>query len=418
MKKIVLLALITLLVVSFLPAQQTGRLTVWSFTDELDNMINNYFRPSRPQVQVTYSMIPTEQFASRLDAVLLSGRGAPDVFALESSFVRRYVESGLLLDLTDIYEANRAKLMSYPVEIGTHNGRVYALSWHACPGAMFYRRSLARRYLGTDDPAAVQAFFTDMTKFLETARLLKARSNGACVVVSSLGDLFQPFLSTRTQPWVVNGRLVIDPAVEQYMDIAKTLRDNQLEGRVGQWSEGWFAGMNNNLRDSNGRQLEVFAYFLPTWGLHYVLKPNAFETAGDWAMIQGPVAYRWGGTWLAAARNTPNAAAARDMIRYLITDDNFLESYAIASGVLVSNTNVVNRIRNNYREPFLGGQNHYAAFADMAANVNVRLVQGTDDHIQALFQMLVLDAYVLGEKTKQQALADFRSWVAEELNIR
>ena len=416
MKKIVLLALITLLVVSFLPAQ-TGRLTVWSFTDELENMVNNYFRTRFPGIQVTYSMSPTEQFPARLDGVLLSGRGAPDVFALESAFVRRYVESGLLLDLTDIYEANRAKLLAYPVEIGTHNGRVYALSWQACPGAMFYRRSLARRYLGTDDPAAVQAFFSDMTKFLETARLLRTRSNGSCVVVSSLGDLYQPFYSARSQPWVVNGRLVIDPAVEQLMDIAKTLYDNQLEGRVGQWSEGWFAGMNNNLRDSNGRQLEVFAYFLPTWGLHYVLKPNAFETAGDWAMIQGPVAYRWGGTWLAAARNTPNAAAAREMIRFLTTDDSFLESYARDTGDLVSNTNVINRIRGNYREPFLGGQNHYAAFADMAANVNGRLVQGTDDLIQGFFQE-ALDSYITGQRTKQQALTYFRNTVARELNIR
>jgi len=84
---------------------------------------------------------------------------------------------------------------------------------------------------------------------------------------------------------------------------------------------------------------------------------------------------------------------------------------------MVSSTTVINKIKNNYSEPFLGGQNHYAAFADMAANVNGRLVQGTDQAIEALFQE-ALTAYVNGEKSKADALVEFRVQVAATLNIR
>jgi len=119
--------IITSLAVNILSAQNSdGKLTVWSFTDELANMINNPlwgFKAKHSGVQVQYSQTPSDQFENKLDPVLASGRGAPDIFALESSFVRKYVESGYLLDITDIYEANKSKLLAYPVEIGTYNRR-------------------------------------------------------------------------------------------------------------------------------------------------------------------------------------------------------------------------------------------------------------------------------------------------------
>jgi hypothetical protein len=107
-------------------------------------------------------------------------------------------------------------------------------------------------------------------------------------VVSALGDFQKVFVGLRKNPWVVNDKLYIDPVMEEFLDLCKVLHDNRWEGRVGQWSEGWFAGMRGELKDEAGKPVEVFSVFLPTWGLHYVLKTNAPDTAGDWAMIPGP----------------------------------------------------------------------------------------------------------------------------------
>jgi ABC-type glycerol-3-phosphate transport system substrate-binding protein len=379
-------------------------------------MIDKYYKADHPEIEVEYSLTPTEQFPNKLDPVLASGQGTPDVFALEDAFVRKYIESGLLLDLTDIYESNKDKLLAYPAEVGSYEGKVYGMSWQATPGALFYRRSLAQKYLGTDDPVTVQTYFTNLQKFLETAAILKEKSGGSCVVVASTGDLFKPFQGARKDPWVVNDRLVIDPAMEQYMDVAKLLHDKGYEGRAGQWSEGWFAGMQGVLKDEQGKTVEVFSYFLPTWGLHYVLKTNAPDTSGDWAMIPGPAPYRWGGTWIGAWKNTKNAAAAKELIRYLTTDDAFLEKYAKDSGDLVDNINVLDKIKDTYSEPFLGGQNHYAEFAEMAKTVDGKLTQGTDQAIEALFNEAVT-AYMNGEKSKEQALSEFRAQVKAQLDL-
>ena len=397
----------------------SNKLVVWSFTDELDGMITKYFQEDgrfKGKYEVEYSLTPTDQFPNKLDPVLASGSGCPDVFALEDAFVRKYVESGLLLDLTDVYNEIKDKMIAYPAEVGTYNGKVYGLSWQVTPGAVFYRRSLAKKYLGTDDPAEVQKALANWDKFLETAELLKNKSNGNCYIISSTGDLFKPYASGRKDPWVVNNKLVVDPLMEEYMKMCKVLKDRGLEGRVGQWSEGWFAGMKGVLADEAGNTKEVFSYFLPTWGLHYVLKTNAPETSGDWAMCAGPVGYRWGGTWVGAWAKTKNPNAAKELIKYVATDDTFLENWAKDTGDVVSNAKVIAKVKDNFSEAFLGGQNHYAEFAELAKSVNGKLSQGTDQAIEGIFGEAV-GSYVNGEKSMEQAIADFKEQVAAQLSL-
>jgi len=395
--------------------KDSSNLVVWSFTDELKGMIDNYYTPAHPDVKVEYSMTPTDQFPNKLDPVLQSGNGCPDVFALENAFVRKYIESGLLLPLDDVYAEVKDKMADYPMQIGSYEGHVYGMAWQVAPGALFYRRSLAKKYLGTDDPVEVQKYVKDLDTFVQTAELLKQKSDGLCDIVSSSGDMFMPYKGARKDPWVVNDKLVIDPAMEKYMDMCKLMHDNHYDGRVAQWSEGWYAGMKGTLKDEKDNPVEVFCYLLPTWGLHYVLKTNAPETSGDWAMCAGPASYYWGGTWIAAYKGTKNAAAAKEMIKYLATDDGFLEQYAKDSGDTVGNLNVQNKIKDTFSEPYLAGQNHYKDFCEMAKGIDGKLIQGTDQQIEQYFTEEVA-AYANGEKSKEQALSDFTAQVSAMLD--
>lgn len=383
---------------------------MWSFNDELGNLIDKYFMPTHPDIQIQYAFTPTDQFPSKLDPVLASGNGTPDVFALEDAFVRKYVESGLLLPLDDIYEEVKDKMAVYPMQVGSYEGHVYGISCQVTPGALFYRRSLAKKYFGTDDPDEIQKHLSDFDKFMETAKFLKEKSGGKCVIVSTGGDLFKPFQSLRKDPWVVNDKLVIDPAMDKYMDFTRALHDGYLDGRVGQWSEGWFAGMKGTLTDEEGNPLEVFCTLLPTWGLNYILKQNAPDTSGDWAMCAGPAAYRWGGTWLGAYKGTKNPNAAKELIKYIYTDDDALSKLTEDTGDVMGNLHVQEKYKNSYTEPFLGGQNHYAQFCEMAEHIDGSLTQASDQAIESLFNEAVA-SYALAEKTKEEALSDFKKQV-------
>ena len=397
--------------------EASGKLVVWSYTDEIETMLKEYYLPVHPEVELDYSFIPIDQYSNRLDDAFVTGRSVPDIIILETSFARKYIESGLLFDLTSLATDIKNNTIPYTIEYGTYNDKVYGLSWLAVPGVMFYRRSLAQKYLGTDDSVEVQSFFNSFEKLIETANSLKEKSNDSCVLVPSSEDLFLVFKGARKKPWVVNDTLVIDEAMISYMEMAKTFFEKNLEAKVTQWSEAWFNGMKGTLHDNNWNSKEVFSYFFPSWGLDYVLKTNAPETSGDWAMIPGPAPWFWGGTWVGVSKNTPNPIAAQDFIRYITSNEEFLASWAKDTGDLVSNNSVIQKIQDSFNEPYLNGQNHYSEFAKNAQEINGKTSQGTDALIESFF-LECTEQYVQGFQTLSEALYNFMFKVESETGIR
>ncbi len=420
------------------PAEKTV-LNVWSFTNEIMTMAIAY-EGKNPDVDIVYTMIPMTngEYQTKLKAALGTA-DAPDVIALEASFVKELVESDILADLGDLLPiAEENKTYPFVIEVGTDDGVTKAFSYQATPGALFYRRSLAQEYFGTDDPEEIQALLSDMDKFAEAAAIVKEESGGDTYMVGSSGDFQNPFFANRDQPWVVDDKLVVDPMVEKYVETAKLFRDEGYEAQAQQWQEGWFAGMNDTLVDAEGNQKQVFSYFLPTWGLPYVLAPNAAssdgssDTSGDWAVIPGPLPYQWGGTWLGVVKGTDKLELAKDFVRFATLDQENLTNWATgvytneylkeidpqvpddqmqAPGDFVSSQVVVENIVDSFDDSelsgFLSGQNSYAGFAEAAPSVNAKLMTGSDDAIQRALND-PLNQYLNGEITEEEMWATWK----------
>ncbi|MCG3212193.1 MAG: hypothetical protein FOGNACKC_05841 [Anaerolineae bacterium] len=415
------------------PAAEKTVLNVWSFTNEINTMAIA-FEGKHADVDIKYTMIPMTngEYQTKLKAALGTA-DAPDVIALEASFVKELVESDFLADLGELLpDAEANKTYPFVVDVGTNDGVTKAYAYQATPGALFYRRSLAKEYFGTDDPAEIQALLSDLDKFVAAAAVVKEKSGGNTYMVGSSGDFQNPFFANREQPWIVDDTLVVDPMVQKYVETAKLFRDQGYEAQAQQWQEGWFAGMNDSLVDAQGNPKKVFSYFLPTWGLPYVLAPNAksadgsSDTSGDWGVISGPLPYQWGGTWLGVMKDSSKMDLAKEFVRFATLDQENLTNWATgvytndylkaidpqvpadqmqAPGDFVSSQVVVEKIissfDNSELSAFLAGQNSYAGFAEAAPSVNAKLMTGSDDAIQRALND-PLNQYLNGEITEDQ----------------
>ena len=413
-------------------------LDFWSFTNELNTMAIAY-EGEHPNVDIEYTVIPMT--AGEYQTKLLSSLGtddAPDLVALEAAFVKEYVESDFLADIGELMaDAEAAGTYQFVIDVGTHDGVHKAYAFQATPGAFFYRRSLAEEYFGTDDPAEIQELMSDFDKFADAAAVIKEKSGGDSYIVASNGDFTNLFFANRDQPWIVDGEMVIDPKVDEYVAVSKLFRDENYEAQATQWQEGWFAGMNDTLVDAEGNPKQIFGYFLPTWGLTYVLAPNAVaadgtsDTTGDWGVIEGPLPYQWGGTWIGALKESDHLDVATDFIRFATLDPENLKNWALGvytneylkaidpevpddqvqnPGDFVSSKVVVDEIiplfDDSELSAFLGGQNSYGGFAAAAPLVNARLMTGADDAIQRAMQD-PMNQYLLGEITLE---AMYEAW--------
>jgi hypothetical protein len=204
-----------------------------------------------------------------------------------------------------------------------------------------------------------------------------------------------------------------------------------------QWTEGWFAGMNDTLVAADGTKQQVFCYFLPTWGLPYVLSGNAADTAGDWGVVSGPMAYQWGGTWVGAMKNAPDLDLAKEFVKFVALNEEHLTNWATgvytneyllaidpdcgelsqAAGDFVSSKLVVDKITASFDDSamseFLGGQNSYGGFAAAAPSVSAKLMQGSDDAIQRQITDPLAN-YAEGTMTKEEAIQSFKDLVASQ----
>lgn len=420
-------------------------LVIWSFTDEIHKVVAEYYLPYKAPGQefdvtkdlypaeetgldydIKLVMVPTETYQQKLDPVLMSGKEAPDVFALENQYILKYIDSGKLMNLglegLNLQATAEKELISYVNDIAIDDeGIQRALSMQATPGAFFYRRNIAKEVLGTDNPDEVQKRLESFDDFMDLAEELKNYKIGEddypdYRILSGLADIVYPLYSSRENGWINGDTLYVDKIMynstndgeKDYFDYARMLQEGNKAGteqdmyinETTPWSEGWFADMSGE---------RVFGYFLPTWGLHYLLKLNAPETSGDWAICEGPQAFFNGGTWLGVNESTEMTEAAKDFIEFYAFNEDFAKDWANDTGDFVSNISVVEEIKDNFTEEFLGGQNHYEIFANLVGDINSKTLSPYDSTINPYFEtaMISYATQAEGYETKEACMKLF-----------
>lgn len=395
-------------------AKSTEPFYIYTWNDEFVKMINDYFLKDHPEYADRVKVVNTggnDTYQDKVDAALEApdAEDAPDMMLLEADYIKKYTSSDYTLPVSDlgITEADYANQYAYTLKIpeDERDGKIKALSWQATPGVMIYRRSLAKKYLGTDDPAKVQESVKDWDTFLNTARKINKDSNGKTKILSGNDDVFRVYMAARTQPWVTDDVLTIDKVMLDYMDFNKTLEQENLTNKTTQWSEDW----NANVQSDN-----TFAYMGSTWFVQFTLMANAGDaktgTYGDWAMCKGPQEYYWGGTWIAATQGCSDKALAAEIIKYFTCDKDSMYNYSINAKDYVNNKEAIKQIIADGKGTFdfLGNQEYYQVFADSADKIDVSTMTGLDAKMNAEFATQVTE-YSLGNKDKETAISDFKT---------
>ena len=260
-------------------------------------------------------------------------------------------------------------------------------------------------------PEEMQEKVKDWDTFLATAREVNEKSAGATKLIPSNGDVWQVVRTVRSTPWVDDAyNLVIDDQVKWYFDFAKTLRDENLTAMATPWTEAWNSGVGND---------SIMGYFFSTWGIQWTMVGNSGGskpgegTYGDWAAVNGPQPYYWGGTWLTAATTCTNKALAKDIIEYFTIETGSMQDYCLKSKDYVNNTEAIQAIIDaGFSFDFLGGQDHYSLFQAVTPLIDISAMSAYDQNINICMDAEV-NAYASGEKDYETAIQDFKDAVVD-----
>ena len=405
-KKVVLIGLMLALTSLALLAQGaqenkasgTVTLEVWARGDEIKQWVPG-FEAANPDIKVNVTVIPDQEMTAKLITVLGSGKGVPDLFMQEASYITYLVEAGCFADLNEApYHINDYKdnIWDAVLQVGTDStGVVRALTWQANPGAIIYRRDIAEKYFGSDDPTVVAEALSTDEKMLEVAARMKA---DGISFVSCFKDLYDSKVASRNHAWVEDGKLVIDDALIDFLDMAKEIITKGYDLGVDQWASEWIAAVESD---------SLFCYILPPWGYQYVVKPAANKTIGKWAITTPSTSYISGGSYLGIYKDTPNKEAAWKFFEYVMLNEDALYDYAKSSGDFVVLKSVCERLAEGEGEEVLGGQNPNGMFIEAMEHDFKTLNTEYDSQLNDAF-VSAIKAYAQG-LTKEEAINQFKN---------
>lgn len=407
-------------------------INLWSFTDEIPNMVKKYcdMHPDFGyEVKTTIVATTDGAYQPALDAALQGGGAdAPDMYAAEAAFVLKYTQGDASsyaatykeLGIDVDQKIKDAQIASYSVEIGTRpsDGEVVALGYQATGGAFIYRRSIAKDVWGTDDPATIKEKIGggsgSWDTFWKAAADLKAKGYP---IISGDGDIWHAIENSSDKGWVENGKLVIDPKREEFIDISKKLMDNGWHNDTRDWQDGWFADMK---KDGT-----AFGFFGPAWLINYTIganceSENGDTSYGDWAVCQSPIGFFWGGTWVLGNKNSKVKNAVGKLIEWITLDTSETGlQYMWANGTLNGEDGTKDTVasgtvmaKSNGELAFLGGQNMFDVFVEANKYANGKNLTQYDEGINQAWRDQVR-AYTSGQKDRETAIKDFKQTVAD-----
>ena len=421
MKKLVAAALAVASVVTLMScskaskAKEDGKvLNVYVWNDEFSARFNNYFPASKlGDVKVNFVQTPNADnaYQNKLDEVLLKQEKAAaddkvDIFLVEADYALKYVDTPYTLDVKKdigLTDADLANQFKYTKDIMTDSkGVLKGVSWQGCPGGFIYRRSYAKEVLGTDDPAAVQKAINDWASFDSVAAKMKA---AGYYMLSGYDDAFRVFSDNVTSPWVKGNKIVIDDQIKAWVKQTKEYTSKGYNNKASLWSAESTQGM---MKDG-----KVFGYFAPAWFIDFCMPHDEGSAFGDWAFCKGPQGFSWGGTWLCGAAGSDNVALIKEVMKVLTCDTDVMAKLAMEMGDFANNSVAMQKVdTSDYKNDFLGGQNHVALFIDSAASIKKECMSMYDQGMNEKLQSSMKD-YFEGLISEDEAWNNFYTAVLE-----
>ena len=382
-----------------------GELTVAAFplVDEIIKAALPMWNRRHPQVALKVVSRQYMDHHTAMTTALSTAVRLPDVMALEVSYVGRFKQGGGLEDLSRApYEAGRFRdrfvPYAYDQAVGA-NGAVVALPTDIGPGTMLYRKDLVER-AGVAEAELTRSWET----YVQAGARIKAKTGA--FLIAHAQQIKDIVMRTGIQPGqgmyfgADSSVLVREPRFVRAFELAREVRRQKLDAKVGAWSNEWAEGFK---RGTLATELSG------AWLVGQMSNWVAPSTAGLWRAAQFPEgAYAgYGGTSYALPRRADPArkALAWDFVQ-MMTLEPELQFAAFKSH------DAFPALLQTHNDPFfegpvdfLGGQKARLLWRDAARRITAVAVHKQNNFADEVIST-ELDNVLDRGKNIRQALGD------------
>ena len=409
--------------------QLDDKLVVWTLSNDLIDFGKRF--QDQTGVEVDTVVIEPADYPTKVQTALLAGESEPDVIVGEPQMLEDFYDAGFFANLDDFGAQDYAEdIVDYVWQVGQDaDGIQRAISYQITPAGFYYRRDIAKEVFGTDDPDEVGKLFSSYDKILETAQTLK---DAGYRIFASDAEL-QYF--SGDSAWVVDGKLNVDQARYDYMDLCVDLYQKDLTAYANQWSTPWYQAMagevpilsadiQNYADDSvnvwdatqfaestkDMDKTTVFSFGLPSWGV-LTMRDNVGETSGKWGVCAGPSYGFGGGTYIGVSSQSKRQQTAWEFVKFCTLNEDTADWWIdYSQGDTVSLKSALEKHKDDENEIY-GGEKLYAFWLEQAEGIDYSKVTRYDKAIGDAWGEAI-SAIKTGQKSKDDAVNEFYDKVA------
>lgn len=349
-----------------LAQNQSLIVTAYPAIDEIIKTALPLWKKRHPDVDIKLISRAMEDHHKAMSTSLSTSSNLPDVMALEFGYLGRFSAGGGFEDLTQApYKIGEFKSRFVPFafkQATTPGGSVLAVPTDIGPGTLLLRVDLLKKAGVTE---------AELTKSWDSyiASGVKIKAATGAYLVAHARDIKEILIRTNVKPgeglyFDANGKVLVDsPRFVRAFELARAVRQQKLDGKIGAWSTEWSQGFKNG---------NIATQMSGAWLAGHMASWIAPDTKGLWRASQLPEKSwsAWGGTFYAIPKAAKNKALAWEFVQLMtLNRDAQLSAFKAQDAfpaLLEAHTDPF------YDQPieFLGGQKARLLWREAALKIN------------------------------------------------
>lgn len=355
------------------PADYKGEVTLWAWGD-FESKVIPEFNKEYPNIKVNVVVVPNADYGKKLQTAIASKGDMPDIALLEVSGRGQFMSLDAWENLElPPYNVNRADIVDFAIPLDSNEkGEIVTLQEDATMAGIAYKRDLAKQYLGTDDPDAVEKMFSNWDDFIAKGKEVYEKSGGKVTLMDGiLEGGFKLVSGEYTEPFVKDGKLNLESTfLPTYQTLEKMVASNTV-GKYETWSAPWNASFTSGT---------AIMYACPTWFVPFGIKPNDKNGNGNYGLIRAPIGgYSWGGTSMSIPKDAKNKELAWQFVKWVTMSEGGATAFKnLNSTATLYKPMFEKEGFYSDADPYFGGQDIMKKFTELAKETKVRPITRFD----------------------------------------
>lgn len=301
----------------------SGKVVVWDWDVNRIGAQVEEFNKVYPNIEVEIVPLASSgEYRTKVISAVAAGTDLPDIGCIEMNDRHQLLNLGIWDNLeNEPYNFDPASVVEYTNVLNTTDGgEVVGVESTLCPTGLAYKKDLAEKYLGTSDPAELEAMLPDWDTVLEVGKKIKEENPDIYLFASADEDLWTFFTGQGNQCYATEDGQLNEEALKTPVHRIYEFVTAGVCDRMQGYSTSWYDQFSND----DNYIFDICA----NWSPQFNIEPSDPDNENQWGFMKAPGgALSSGGTSLTVYNQSEVKEEAWALISWMLLQKEGAEIY-------------------------------------------------------------------------------------------